>query len=85
MTRGVQGARECRRRRRIEVRVSDYIGARLDRLAEVYQTKQVPGANLKATHALHAVLHVGLAAEEARLGLAPLTLAPKSARGGGGQ
>jgi predicted transcriptional regulator len=73
------------RRRRIEVRVSDAVGARLDRLAEVYRTKHAPGANLKARDALRAVLHVGLAAEEARLGLAPLKLAPESAREGGGQ
>jgi hypothetical protein len=59
-------------KRRIEARVSEHLGARLDRLAKVYGEREVPGADFKAHIALGAVLYAGVAAEEKRLGLPPL-------------
>jgi hypothetical protein len=64
------------RKRKIETRVTDQIGERIDRLAKEYRTKQVPGANITASDAVRAVVHVGLAAEEKRLGLKPLPEEP---------
>jgi len=57
-------------KRRIEVPVSHQLGARLDRLAEHYRAS-VPGSSFKATHALYAVLFVGIEAEEKRFELPP--------------
>jgi hypothetical protein len=65
--------RTMAKKRRIEAHVDEDIGARIDRLAEVYRTKQVPGANIKASVALRAVVIVGIEAEEKRLGLPPLS------------
>ena len=61
-----------KKKRRVQTQVSEDIGARLDRLAEVIGTKHVPGAKIDASIALRAALHVGIAAEEKRLGLPPL-------------
>jgi hypothetical protein len=68
-----------KKKRRIQTQVSENIGARLDRLAEVYRTTLVPGAaitTIEASTALRAVIHVGLDAEEKRLGLPPLPEPP---------
>jgi len=59
-------------KRRIQTRVAEHVGVRLDRLAEAYRTKQVPGARIGVDVALRAVIHIGLDAEEKRLGLPPL-------------
>jgi hypothetical protein len=64
------------KKRRIEAHVTEHIGARLDRLAKEYRTTQVPGAAITASVAMRAVIHVGLAAEEKRLGLQPLPETP---------
>jgi hypothetical protein len=65
------------RKRRIETHVTEHTGTRLDRLAKAYRTTQVPGANIEATIALRAVIHVGLDVEEKRLGLPPLPEPPE--------
>ncbi len=65
-----------KKKRRIQTQVSDHVGSRMDRLAEVYRTTLIPGASIatiKASVALRAVIHVGLDAEEKRLGLPPLS------------
>ena len=70
-----------KKKRRVQTQVSENIGARLDRLAEVYRTTNVPGstiASIDASVALRAVIHVGLDAEEKRLGLPPLEPVPQA-------
>jgi len=62
-------------KRRIVVSVSQHLGSRLDRLAKEYATRQLPGASLGPSDALRAALHVGIEAEEKRLGLPPLEAA----------
>jgi hypothetical protein len=65
-------------KRRIEARVSQHLGARLDRLAEAYRAN-VAGSSFKASDALHVVLHIGIQAEETRLGLPPLPVSEEPA------
>jgi predicted transcriptional regulator len=64
-----------KKKRRVQTQVSEDIGRRLDRLAEVYRTTVVPDSaitTIKASTAMRAVIHIGLDAEEKRLGLPPL-------------
>jgi hypothetical protein len=58
--------------RRVQTKVSPHTRARLDRVAEAYRREQVPGGPIGIGVVLRATVHVGLDAEEKRLGLPPL-------------
>lgn len=65
--------------RRIQVRVTRHVGARLDRLASAYERLQGVGTKIWTHDALRASIYVGVEAEEKRLGLPPLPEEPAPA------